>query len=192
MCPIPDGFWDRAISLYGSLDLAALPLYYTTVWSMWIGVKRQLAAMTVGSDTVGVLWKVPHIFTNVDYVNMLHVYGVVSLLLLKNMCRFPDHRVFSKVFDTFCGMLPSAHVSTEWARQQHVEEQENILEKVQCSPTTSTQRLSTRLGVSRTCVWRTLHDDGFYLFHPQRVQNLHLGDSAMCLEFCHWFHTNCK
>jgi len=55
---------------------------------------------------------------------------------------------------------------------------------VQRSPTTSMRRLSTRLGVSRTCVWRTLHEDGSYPFHPQPV------DSAMCLEFCHWLHTN--
>ena len=43
--------------------------------------------------------------------------------------------------------------------RQHVEEQENILEMVERSPTTSTRKLSTRLGVSRTRVWRTLHED---------------------------------
>jgi hypothetical protein len=68
------------------------------------------------------------------------------------------------------GALPSAHVSSERARL-HVEEQENILEMVQHSPTTST----TRLGVSRTRVWRTLHDDDLRLFHPQLVQNVHPG-----------------
>ena len=87
-------------------------------------------------------------------------------------------------------MLLCAHVSSEWARQQHVEEQENTLEMIERSPTISTPRVSTRLGVSQTRVWRTLHEDGLYPFHPQRVQNLHSGDSAMRLEFCHWFHTN--
>ena len=61
---------------------------------------------------------------------------------------------------------------------------------VQRSPTTSMLRLSTRLGVSRTRVWRTLHEDGLSPFHPQPVQNLQPGDSAMHLEFCHWLHTN--
>jgi len=69
-------------------------------------------------------------------------------------------------------------------------EQESILDMAQRSPTTSTRRLSARIGVSRTRVWRTLHEDGLYPFHPQLVQNLHPGDSAMRLEFCHWLHTN--
>jgi hypothetical protein len=102
--------------------------------------------------------------------------------------------VFSKVFSTLYdgGTLPIAHVSSERARQQHVEEQENTLEMLQRSHTISTRRLSTRLGVSQTRVWRTLHEDDLYPFHPQRVQNLHPGGSAMCLEFCHWLHTNCQ
>ena len=106
--------------------------------------------------------------------------------------RIPDRRVFSKVFNTLreCGTLPSAQVSSEQARQQYVEEQENILEMVQRSPTTGMRRLSTRLGVSRTRVWRTWHEDCLCPFHPQRVQNLHPGYSAMRLEFCHWLHTN--
>jgi len=92
---------------------------------------------------------------------------VVPLLLLEEyhrrfpMRRIPDHRVFSKVFNTLreCGTFPSAHVLSERARKQNMEEQENILDMVQRSPTTSTRSLSTRLGVSRTRVWRTLHED---------------------------------
>jgi hypothetical protein len=36
-----------------------------------IGVKRQLAVVTVDSDIVGVLSKIPHIFTNAEYADML-------------------------------------------------------------------------------------------------------------------------
>jgi hypothetical protein len=66
----------------------------------------------------------------------------------------PDYRVFSKVFNTFYerGALPSTHVPSERARQQHAEKQENFLEIVLRSPTTSTRKLSTRLSVSRTHV----------------------------------------
>jgi hypothetical protein len=48
------------------------------------------------------------------------------------MRRIPDCRVFSKVFNTLreCGTLPSAHVSSERARQENVKEEENILEMV--------------------------------------------------------------
>jgi hypothetical protein len=62
--------------------------------------------------------------------------------------------VLSKVFDTLCehGTLPIAHVSSERAYQQHVEEQESILEMVQHSPTTSMRRLSTYFSVSRALV----------------------------------------
>jgi hypothetical protein len=66
MCSIPNGFGDRSILLYSSLDLApnsVLPSH------MWIGVKRQLAFVAVYS--VGVLWKMPHIFTNAEYADML-------------------------------------------------------------------------------------------------------------------------
>jgi hypothetical protein len=59
------------------------------------------------------------------------------------------------------------HVNNMWRnRRKHFE----MLER---SPTTSTRRLSIYIGVSRTRACRTLHDDGLYTVHPQRVQNLH-------------------
>jgi hypothetical protein len=36
-------------------------------------VKGQLAVVTVDSDIVEVLLKMPHIFTNVEYIDMLYV-----------------------------------------------------------------------------------------------------------------------
>jgi len=114
----------------------------------------------------------------------------VPLLLLKNAVDgflYAEFRivVFYKVFNTLCecGTLPSVYVSSERTRKRNMEEQENILDMVQLSPTTSTRRLSAR-------IWRTLHEDGLYPFHPKPVRNLHPGDSAMRLEFCHWLHTN--
>jgi len=122
----------------------------------------------------------PHIFTNAEYAEKLYVGGfcdgsanvaVEEYRRRVPMRRIPDRRVFYKLFNTLreCGTLPNAHVSSERPRQQHVKEEENILEMVQRSPTSSTRRLSTRLGVSQTRVWRTLHEDGLYPFHPQRV-----------------------
>jgi hypothetical protein len=60
MCPIPNGFRDRAISLNSSSDLApniVLPSRLTAPLSeaMRISVKRQLALVTVDSDIVGAL-----------------------------------------------------------------------------------------------------------------------------------------
>jgi hypothetical protein len=65
----------------------------------------------------------PHIFTNSEYADMLHVYGfcngrataAVEYRRLFPMRRIPDRRVFSKAFNTLRegGTLPSAHVSPE-------------------------------------------------------------------------------
>ena len=101
----------------------------------------------------------PHIFTNAEYGDMMYVYGfcddsataaVEEYRRRFPMHRIPDRRVFYKVFNTLCecGTLPSAHVSSEWARKQNMEEQESILDMVQCSSSTSTRRLSARIGVS--------------------------------------------
>ena len=138
----------------------------------------------------------PYIFTNVEYIYGF-CEGSCTAVVEEYRRRFPirripDRRVFYKVFNILreCGRLPSAHVSSERARKQDMEEQENILDMVERSPTASTRRLSARIGVSRTRVWRTLHEDGLYPFHPRPVQNLHPGDSVMRLEFCHWLHIN--
>jgi hypothetical protein len=92
---------------------------------------------------------------------MLYVYGFCDgsgTATVEEYCRWfptrriPNRRLFSKVFNTLRerGRPPSAQVSSERARHQHAEEQENIVEMTERSPPTSTRRLSTRLGVSRT------------------------------------------
>ena len=80
----------------------------------------------------------PHIFTNAEYADMLYVYGfchgsatatVEEYRRRFSMRRIPDRRVFSEVFSTLfeCGTLPSAHVSSERARKQNVEERRTFL-----------------------------------------------------------------
>jgi hypothetical protein len=68
MCPIPNGFRDRAISLYSSFDLAHNIVFPSR---MWIGVKCQLAVVTVDSDIVGVLGKMRHRFINAECAETL-------------------------------------------------------------------------------------------------------------------------
>jgi hypothetical protein len=79
---------------------------------------------------------------------MLYVYGFCdgsATAAVEYHRQFPlrgilDLRVFFKVFNTLRerGTLPSAHVSSKRACQQHAVEQGNILEMVQHNPTTST------------------------------------------------------
>ena len=82
---------------------------------------------------------------------------VAPLLLLTNtvegfLCaEFRIVECFYKDTLHECGTLPIAHVSSERVRKENMEEQENI-DMVQRSPTTSTRRLSARVGVSRTRV----------------------------------------
>jgi len=112
----------------------------------------------------------PHIFTNAEYADMMYVYGFCdgSATAAVEECRqrfpirrIPGRRVFYNVLNSLreFGTLTSAHVSSEWARKQNMEEQESILDMVQPSATTSTRRLSARIDVLRTRVWRTLHED---------------------------------
>ena len=132
-------------------------------------------------DTVVVLCEMQHIFTSAECADMLYGYGCgdgsASAAVEDNrrrltMRRILDRKVFSKVLNTLrdCDTLPSTLVSPERTRQRHVVEQENVLEIVQRSHTTSTGRPSTGLCVSRTRVRRTLHEDGLHPFHPQCVQ----------------------
>jgi hypothetical protein len=49
---------------------------------MLIGVKRQLAVVTVDSDITGMLWKMSRIFTNAEYADMLYWHELQSALML--------------------------------------------------------------------------------------------------------------
>jgi hypothetical protein len=163
---------------------------------VWIGVKSQLTVVTVDNDIVGVLWTILHVFTNAEYA-VIFVFTasavVVPLLLLKNtvdgfLCA--EFRIVGCSPGAWMRCSSQCPCFTWTSTSTACGGTGNILEMVQRSPITNTRRLSTRLCFSRTRVWRTLHDDGLNPFQPQRVQNLHSGDSAMRLEFCHWLHTN--
>ena len=114
-------------------------------------VKNQLTFVIVDSYIVVFVKNTAHL-TNAEYAYTIYLYGfcdgsataaVKEYRRLFPMRRIPYRIVFYKVFNTLCecGTLSSAHVSSERARKQNMEEQENILDMVQRSPTTSTQRL---------------------------------------------------
>ena len=69
-----------------------------------------------------------------------------------------------------------------------VDEEKDIIQMVQNSPRASTRRISRRLRVPHTTVWKTLHAEGMYPYHVQQVQYLGLGDFAERLEFCKWLN----
>jgi len=142
-----------------------------------------------------------HVFTHAEYADMVFVYGFCNgntlaecreySLWFPNL-RVPDSRVFASVYNKLreTGALHSSHISSEPANEQNVDEVDSILRSVERSPTTSTQRISTRMGVPHTKVWRTLHQHGLYPFHLQMVQCLEEGDEARQLDLCRWVIAN--
>ena len=94
--------------------------------------------------------------------------------------RVQDSRVFASVYNKLheTGSCPSSHISFEHVNEQNVDEVENILQLVERSLTSSTRRISTRISVPHTRVWRTSCQHGLYPFHLQIVQCLEEGDEA--------------
>ena len=141
-----------------------------------------------------------HVFTHAECADMIFVYGFCNgntlavcreySLRFPNL-RVPDSRVFASVYNKLreTGALPSSHIASEPANEQNEDEVESILQSVECSPTTSTQRISTHMGVPHTKVWRTLYQHGLYPFHLQMVQCLE-GDEARQLDLCRWVIAN--
>jgi hypothetical protein len=53
----------------------AVVIAHSDIVEVCYGVKRLLAAVTLDSDIVDVSLKMSHIFTHVEYADMLYVYG---------------------------------------------------------------------------------------------------------------------
>ena len=83
------------------------------------------------------------------------------------------------------GTLPGVRIAAECDVNEGVDEEEGIVQMVHSSPRASTRRIG-RLRVPHTRVWRTLHAEGTYPYHVQRVQHLGPSDFAERLEFCKW------
>ena len=63
---------------------------------------------------------------------------------------------------------------------------ENILQMGQRSLRLSTCRMAYRIGISRTQVGLTLHEEDLYPYNDLRVQHLEPGDHAQRTDLCNW------
>ena len=110
------------------------------------------------------------VFSHVEYCDMHFVYGFCDgnarTAVDKYQRRFPDRRipsraVFSRIHQTMreIGCLPSVAVLFEREVVRTINTQENILEMVERSSRLSNRKMTSRLGVSRMQVWRTLHEE---------------------------------
>jgi len=138
----------------------------------------------------------PFTFLVAEYADMIYVYGFCDgnsvQVVAEYQQRFPNRRiptrrVFTRVYQALrdTGTLPGVRIAAEHDVNEGVdEEDEGIVQLVQSSPRASTRRTARRLRVPHTRVWRTLHAEGTYPYHVQRVQHLRPGDFAERLEFC--------
>lgn len=143
----------------------------------------------------------PHTYSNLEYANMVFVYGFcngsATAAVEEYRRRFPhqrtpDKNVFIRIYNKLCetGMLPSANITSERATRQGLDEVENILNLVEDTPTISSRRISAQVGIPQTKVIRTLHMQGLYPYHLQRVQHLQPEDYDRRMQFCRWINNN--
>ena len=98
--------------------------------------------------------------------------------------------MFTRVYQTLrdTGTHPGVRIAAERDVHEGVDEEEGIVQMVQSSPRASTRRIAKRLRVPHTRGRRTLHPEGMYPYHVQRMQHLGPGDFAQRLEFCKWLN----
>ncbi|KAF5302465.1 hypothetical protein FQR65_LT08555 [Abscondita terminalis] len=78
---------------------------------------------------------------------------------------------------------------SERAVEHNLNEIDEILRFVEHSSSTSTRRISARIGVPRVRIWQTLREQSLYPFHV-RVQHLEPTDHVRRLELCEWVNAN--
>ncbi|KAJ4430142.1 hypothetical protein ANN_22352 [Periplaneta americana] len=100
----------------------------------------------------------PYKFTTEEYADLVFIYGVCEGNATAAAAEYHRHypnrwilnlKTTSGTFNTIrqTGSLPSIRIHYERRQQNHVAEEENILNAVQRSPRTSTKRVAQRLGV---------------------------------------------
>jgi len=145
----------------------------------------------------------PFTFSVAEYADMIYVYGFCDSNAVQAVaeyqqrflnCRIPNPRVFTQVYQTLgdTGTLPGVHIAAERDVNEGTDEEEGIVQMVQSRPRAGMRRIARRLCVPHTRVWRTLHAEGMYPYHVQRVQHLGPGNFAERLEFCKWLNGSCE
>jgi len=133
-------------------------------------------------------------FSVAEYADMIYVYGFCDSNSVQAVAeyqqrfsnrRIPNRKVCTRVYQTLraTGTLHGVCIAAERDVNEGVDEEEDIVGMVHRSPRTSTRRIAIRLRVPHRKVWRTLHAEGMYPYHVQRVQHLGPGDFAERLKF---------
>lgn len=69
---------------------------------------------------------------------------------------------------------------------------DEVLNRVDNNPSTSTRRVAGQLGVSHSSVWRVWHRFGLHPYHKQKVQTLNPNDYPHRVNYCQWYLQKCQ
>lgn len=134
-------------------------------------------------------------FTNEEYADILMCYGFCEGVSLRArneyMLRYPTRRVPDiGVFDrAYRRLRETGSVlvrRTDMGRPRIYDDDEDneIRRLFQADPTTSTNVVARRLGISQWKVWFVMHSSGQYPYHYTPVQVIEEGDPLRRLDFC--------
>lgn len=142
-----------------------------------------------------------HPYTNEEYADILFCYGYcngdAAAARREYLRRFPNRRLPDNT--VFIGMYRRIRETGRVQRRQYdsgrprvfsPEESDEILRHFQDDPTTSTNVVANRLGMSQWRVWFAVHTAGLYPYHYTPVHVIEEGDPARRLDFCR-FMLNC-
>lgn len=139
-----------------------------------------------------------HSYSNLELTDIHFCYGLANGNS-REACRlyagkFPNRRIpCRKVFVNVHrnlrerGTLKFTEKTGRVVSVGTLNNQERVLTAVEENPSTSVRRISLEHGISKSSVWRILHNQQLYPYHIQRVQCLTDRDFPPRFNLCQWF-----
>lgn len=138
-------------------------------------------------------------FTFAEKADMHLMYGIANCNGRKALRLYherfpnrtmPDHKIFPRLHRQLCDS-GSFHVKRpdagRWRHVRDPEMEERILRECEDNPSTSTRSIARTTGVSKSTVWKILHEERLFPYHLQRTQALKAADYPRRVDFCRWF-----
>ena len=81
--------------------------------------------------------------------------------------RIPNPKTFASVFQCLrlTGSFPSCSYSVEKQEERRIAHEEDVIQQAQRSSGISTRRISNRIGLPQSSVWRILNKENLYPYH---------------------------
>lgn len=136
-------------------------------------------------------------YSNVEYADIMYCYGLSDGNALEAQRqyqlrfpnrRIPSHRVFAAVYQRLreSGSTQERRHDGGRPRNADPDVEEEILERFNEDPNTSTRIVARQMGLTQWQVWFTLFSARLYPFHYTPVQALEEGDPRRRIDFCRY------